>query len=201
MMKTLILSIFLLAIFSNVQSQGYSIGDRAEDFKLLNIDGNHVSMSDYPEAKGIIVIFTCNHCPYAKKYEQRIIDLDKKYKSQGYPVIAINPNDPKVVAADSYDKMKERAREKGFTFPYLFDAKQKVYPVYGAKKTPHVYLLKKSGNDFHVAYIGAIDNNYSDADKVTEKYLENAIEALQENKNPDPAVTKAIGCSIKTRKK
>ncbi len=118
--------------------KGYEIGDEATDFKLKNIDGKMVSLSDFKSAKGFIVVFTCNHCPYAKKYEDRIIELDKKYKTQGYPVIAINPNDPNVQPEDGYQQMIERAKQKGFTFPYLVDEGQKIYPQYGATKTPHV---------------------------------------------------------------
>jgi peroxiredoxin len=182
-----------------IYSQGYSIGDKASDFNLKNVDGKQVSLSDYPDAKGFTVIFTCNHCPYAIAYQDRIIELDKKYKTLGYPVIAINSNDPEIAPDDSYDKMIVRAKEKGFTFPYLFDETQDVYRKYGAKKTPHVYLLQKKGNDLIVQYIGAIDDNYQDASKVTNAYLANAIDALIAGKTPDPVMTKAIGCGIKDK--
>ena len=110
--------------------KGYEVGDAATDFKLKNIDGKKVSLSNFKSAKGFIVIFTCNHCPYAKKYEDRIVELDKKYKDQGYPVIAINPNDPSVQPEDGYKQMIERAKQKGFTFPYLLDQGQKIFPQY-----------------------------------------------------------------------
>jgi peroxiredoxin len=97
--------------------------------------------------------------------------------------------------------MQQRAADKGFTFPYLFDEGQKVYPKYGATRTPHVYLLNKQGKSFNVAYIGAIDDNSQDADAVKEKYLENALTALMDGKNPQPDFTKAIGCTIKTASK
>ncbi len=178
---------------------GYEIGDKATDFKLKNVDGSWVSLSDYEDAKGFIVIFTCNHCPYAVKYEDRIIELDKKYKSKGYPVIAINPNDPEVQPEDSFENMKVRAEEKGFTFPYLIDDGQEIYPQYGATKTPHVFLLEKESKDLIVRYIGAIDDNYKSADQVEERYVENAVDALLAG-NPVPEKeTKAIGCSIKTK--
>ncbi len=176
---------------------GYKVGDVASDFSLKNVDGKMVALKDYAAAKGFIVVFTCNHCPFAKAYEDRLITIDKTYKEKGYPVIAINPNDPKVNADDSYEKMIERAKEKGFTFPYLFDENQQVYPKFGAQKTPHVYLLKKTSKGLEVKYIGAIDDNYEDASKVKKKYLENAINALLSNKDPNPSLTKAIGCSIK----
>jgi peroxiredoxin len=180
-------------------AQGYNVGDKAADFKLKNVDGKSVSLADYDEAKGFVVIFTCNHCPYAKAYEDRIISLDKKYKVLGYPVIAINPNNPEINPEDSFDKMIVRAKDKGFTFPYLFDETQEVYRKYGAKKTPHVYLLNKQGGDLVVEYIGAIDDNYQDASMVKEAYLADAIDALLAGKQPDPSMTKAIGCSIKDK--
>lgn len=187
---------FTLA-WANGGPNGYEVGDKAEDFRLKNVDGKMVSLSDYKDAKGFIVIFTCNHCPYAKLYEDRIIALDKKYAPMGYPVIAINPNDPEVQPEDSYDKMIVRSKEKDFTFPYLFDEGQQVYPKFGATRTPHVYLLDKS---LVVRYIGAIDDSPQDADAVENRYVEDAISALKDGKSPDPAVTKAIGCSIKYKR-
>jgi hypothetical protein len=148
-------------------------------------------------AKGYIVVFTCNHCPYAKAYEDRVIALDKKYRPLGYPVIAINPNNPAVEPTDSYEAMQVRVKEKGFSFPYLFDEGQKIYPRYGAEKTPHVFILKKSGNKEVVKYIGAIDNNYKNAAEATEHYVADAVDYLLTGKEPAVTKTVAIGCSIK----
>lgn len=199
-MKKHVFITFLFAFsFLLASAGGYEVGDKATDFKLRNIDGSWVSLSDYEDAKGFIVIFTCNHCPYAVKYEDRIIALDKKYKEKGYPVIAINPNDPEVQPEDSFDKMKVRAQNKGFTFPYLFDDGQEIYPQYGATKTPHVYLLDKSNGDYIVEYIGAIDDNYKSAKAVETHYVVNAVDALLKGEEPPVTSTKAIGCSIKTK--
>src|ERR1700752_3077351 len=154
--------------------EGYKPGDKAADFKLKNVDGKMVSMADYKDAKGIIVVFTCNHCPFAKKYESRIMDLDKKFKSQGYPVIAISPNDPTIVPDDSYENMQALAKEKKYSFPYLIDETQETAKTYGATKTPHVYILQKEKGAMVVKYIGAIDDNADDASAVKEKYVENA---------------------------
>ncbi len=202
-MKTLKISL-LFIVFAVVMaftlkntSEGYKIGDTATDFSLKNIDNKMVSLADYNNAKGFIVIFTCNHCPYSVAYEDRIIDLDKKYKSKGYPVIAINPNNPAISKGDDFVSMQQRAKDKGFTFPYLFDDGQKIFPRYGATRTPHVFLLNKENNALKVAYIGAIDNNSHDATAVTEKYVENAVDALLKGGKPVLDFTKAIGCSIK----
>lgn len=176
---------------------GIKVGDKAEDFNLKNVDGKMVSLSNYKDAKGFVVVFTCNHCPYAKAYQDRLISIDKKYKPLGYPVIAINPNDEKIVPEDSYAEMVKRAKEKHYTFPYLWDKDQKVATFYGAERTPHVFLLQKEGKDLIIKYIGAIDDNYKDPAAVTHKYLEDAINALLEGRNPDPSMTKAIGCTIK----
>ncbi len=200
-MKKIIMSLsFLLTLAMLVQAQGYKIGDNAQNFNLKNVDGEMISLFDYNEAtKGAIVIFTCNHCPYAKAYEDRIIEIDNKFREKGYPVIAINPNDPLLQPEDSFDKMIERANDKNFPFPYLFDEKQEVYKVFGAKKTPHVYLLKKVNNNFIVSYIGTIDDNYKDVSAVQKNYLADAINALLNGENPNPEYTKAIGCSIKDK--
>lgn len=179
---------------------GYKVGDKATDFKLKNVDGKMVSMADYKDAKGIIVVFTCNHCPFAVKYESRIMDLDKKFKPQGYPVIAISPNDPTIVPDDSYENMQALAKKKGYTFPYLIDETQDIAKTYGAMKTPHVYILQKEKDGMVVKYIGAIDDNADDASAVKEKYVENAIANLQAGKPVTPETTKAIGCGIKWKK-
>lgn len=197
-----LITLFIVFLMSFVTSEttpvsGYKPGDKAADFSLQSVDGKMYSMSDYKDAKGFIIVFTCNHCPFAVKYEDRIIDLAKKYTSKGYILLAINPNDPAAQPADSFELMQVRAKEKGFTFPYLFDEGQKIYPQYGATKTPHVFLLDKN---LIVKYIGAIDDNVDEPSEVKEKYLENAIAALDKNQEPTPAVTKAIGCSIKVKK-
>jgi len=199
-MKTLsflfsIVFVFVLSSFV-IHDHGYHVGDTAADFKLKNVDGKMVSLSDYEDAKGYIVTFTCNHCPYAVMYEDRLIALHNEYAPKGYPVVAINPNDPEVKPGDSYEAMQVRSKEKGFPFVYLIDEGQKVYPQYGATKTPHVYLLDAERT---VKYIGAIDDSPKDEGEVEEKYLENAIQALEAGNDPDPSSTKAIGCSIKTK--
>lgn len=177
--------------------KGYEIGDFVEDFNLENIDGNMVSMSNFKDAKGFIITFTCNTCPFAIAYEDRINDLNKKYSNLGYPVIAIMPNNVKVKPDDNMDAMKIRAKEKGFTFPYLIDIEQKVHPKFGATKTPHVYILEKTEAGLVVKYIGAIDDNSRNASAVKVKYVENAVDALLQGKDIEMKETKAIGCSIK----
>ncbi|WP_431127936.1 thioredoxin family protein [Flagellimonas flava] len=176
---------------------GYDIGDMATDFSLKNVDGSMVSLSDFDTAKGFLVIFTCNTCPYAVKYEDRIIDLDKKYKPLGVPVIAINPNNPSKQPGDSFAKMQQRAEDKGFTFPYLLDEGQKIFPQYGATRTPHVYVLEKTAAGNVVRYIGAIDDNYQDANRVEEKFVENAVDAMLAGKDIEVTKTRALGCRIK----
>ena len=198
-MKTIISVLVTLMMTSSVYGQGYKVGDEAAAFKLKNVDGKMVNLYQYPDAEGFVVIFTCNHCPYARAYEDRIIAIDKEYKPKGFPVIAINPNDATIQPDDSYEMMQERAREKGFTFPYLYDESQTVVNTYGATRTPHVYVLTKKGEKLYVRYIGAIDNNYQDPEQVTEKYLVNALEALLAGKDPAVTFTKAIGCTIKKK--
>jgi peroxiredoxin len=199
MRKIIFLLIASLFLLPKSFSQGYKVGDNATDFSLKNIDGKFVSLKDYPAAKGFVVIFTCNHCPFAQAYQNRIIAIDKKYKNLGYPVIAISPNDPLMVPEDSYENMVKRAKEMQYSFPYLIDETQNIYRTFGAKHTPHVYLLEKKNSNLVVQYIGAIDDNYKDETKVTVTYLSNAIDALLAGRLPDPSFTKAIGCSIKDK--
>lgn len=200
-MKYLIFLLIPLAFlsFADKDSTELRAGDEAPNFELKNVDGKMVSLADFEDEKGIILIFTCNHCPYAKLYEERIIKLDKKYAKRGWPVVAINPNDPDVVEEDSYENMKVRAEEKGFSFPYLFDAKQEVYPQYGASRTPHVFLLQNNNGNFTVRYVGAIDDNTKNANKVEHPYVEEAIKALEKGETPEVEYTKAIGCGIKSK--
>lgn len=191
--------VFFISAFtlSNNVTSGYQIGDIAEDFSLKNINGKMVSLSDFKDAKGFIITFTCNTCPFAVMYEDRTQALNEKYASKGYPVIAIMPNNTDVKPGDALPEMKKRAEEKGFTFPYLMDEGQKVYPKFGATKTPHVYILEKTKKGNVVKYIGAIDDNHRDASAVKVKFVENAVDALLNGKEIEQKETKAIGCSIK----
>lgn len=197
MKRFFLVLILSILSFSFIYADGYKVGDKATDFSLINIDGTMVRMNDFEDARGIIVIFTCNHCPYSVLYEDRIIELDTKYKDKGFPVVAINPNDPVKQPEDSYENMIIRAEEKGFTFPYLWDKGQRITKVYGASRTPHVFLLEKVNSEYFVRYIGAIDDNSKSPEDVEEEFVENAIEALLVGEKPDPDFTKAIGCTIK----
>jgi len=182
-----------------VLNEGYQVGDTVGSFTLKNVDGKMVSLADYKTSKGVILIFDCNTCPYSKAYNDRIIALNEKYSSKGFPVVSINANDPQMSPGDSFEEMVKRAKNKKYTFPYLIDESQEVAHAFGATNTPHVYLLQKSGNDFKVAYIGAIDNNSRDESAADKKYVEDAIEALLTGSSVPVTKTKAIGCTIKYR--
>ncbi|MDP4679413.1 MAG: thioredoxin family protein [Cyclobacteriaceae bacterium] len=175
----------------------YEAGQYATDFKLKNIDGNTVSLSEMKEAKGFIIIFTCNTCPYSKMYEDRIMELASKYASKEFPVIAINPNDAERAPGDSFEQMKKRAKDRGFNFPYLYDETQEVTTAYGATRTPHVFVLKRETDKYLVAYAGAIDNNPQDGSTASKKYVENAVDNLLLGKEVEIKSAKSIGCSIK----
>lgn len=198
-MKKAITTAALAIVAILAVNAGLKPGDKAVAFSLKNVDGATVSLSDYEDQKGVILVFTCNPCPFAKAYEQRIIQLDQKYASQGFPVVAINPNDEDISPEDTFESMKALAEEKQYPFPYLKDETQDIYKAYGATRTPHIYLLQNKGGKFKVAYIGAIDDNAMDASAVTQRYLEGAIEALISGENPSPNSTKAIGCTIKAK--
>ena len=195
-MKSILILFSSLLLFTH--NHDYKVGELATDFSLPNIDGEMVSLSDYDDAKGFIVIFTCNTCPYSIAYEDRVNALDAKYKSKGYPVIAINPNDPAAKDGEELSDMKQRGEDKNFTFPYLQDKGQKVYPKFGATRTPHVFILEKQDKGNVVQYIGAIDDSSRNQDKVEHYYVEDAVDALLAGQLPKVNTTKAIGCSIKT---
>ena len=189
---TLLLSSFML----RPAADGYKVGDKAADFKLKNVDGKMVSLADNKAARGYIVVFTCNTCPYAKAYESRIIELNTKYAPLGYPVVAINPNDATTVPGDSYAAMQT----KKYAFPYLQDESQQVAKTYGATRTPHLFVLTRQGSDFVVSYIGAIDDNSEDAKLAKTKYVENAMTEILAGKSATTNSTKAIGCTIKWKR-
>lgn len=176
---------------------GYKIGDTAQDFSLTNVNGKKISLAGIKNAKGYIVVFTCNECPYAKAYEQRIIELHQKYAPMGFSVVAINSNDKNVVPGDSFSQMKKLSKKKKYTFPYLYDETQEVAKAFGATRTPHVYVLDK---DRVVRYIGAIDDNSEDPALAKEKYVGAAIDALLAGQDVPVKETKAIGCGIKWKK-
>lgn len=180
------------------QATAYTIGDVVSDFKLKNVDGQTLSLASYrPDAKGYIVVFTCNHCPFAKAYEGRIMALDKKYAAQGYPVVAINSSDPAAYEEDSFDNMKARAKDRGYTFPYLLDETQQIARAFGATRTPTIFVVKKEGDKFTVQYLGAIDDNAQDLNGITKRYVEDAVNNLLAGKPVMTTVTKSVGCAIK----
>lgn len=195
-MKKKIAIFLLLSLVTFAAPSQLKIGDTAPGFKLKNIDNSYIALDHYRSEKGVILIFTCNQCPYSKLYEDRIVALDTKYKKKGFPVVALNPNNPETSEEDSFDEMIIRSADKGFTFPYLVDDIG-IYKSYGATKTPHVYLLKNDGTRFTISYIGTIDDSPRDADSVKQAYLADAIDALLAGKDIQLKETKAIGCSIK----
>jgi peroxiredoxin len=207
MKKLLSLSVIIAAavalfVAASPGVTGLKVGDTAPAFTLKNIDGKMYALKDIKDAagntpKGYIITFTCNTCPYAVMYEDRFIELHNKMAPKGWPVVAIQPNDPEIMPADNLEAMKKRAKEKGFPFLYLLDEGQKVYPQYGAERTPHIFLVD---NTMTVRYIGALDDNAQDASAVKKKYVANAIKAVEAGETPDPSFTKAVGCTIKVKK-
>ncbi len=167
-------------------------------FTLPNVDGRLVSLADYADQKAVAVIFTCNHCPYAVAYELRLIALHHRFAPLGVPVAAISANDPVKYPQDAPALMEVRASQRGFPFPYLFDASQSVARAYMAQRTPEVFLLRNEGGDvWHLAYTGAIDDNWQDAKGVQQPLLANAITQLIGGNAIQPQQTAAVGCSIK----
>ncbi|MCW3126773.1 MAG: redoxin [Bacteroidetes bacterium] len=175
----------------------YQVGDNVADFSLKSTDGRMVSLSSYKNAKGFIVVFTCNHCPFAKKYQERMNALNKKYTEKGFPLLAISSNDAIAVPSDSYENMQARAKEEHYNFPYLFDETQSVAKTFGAAKTPQAFVLAKENGKLVLKYSGAIDDNGAEPAKVTRHYAEDAVNALLTGKKIDVTETRSIGCPIK----
>jgi len=201
MKKYLFISLVALMMTGllNGQSQ-YKAGDIASDFRLKNVKGETVSLADINDADGFIVAFWCNTCPVVKKYDKRLQELHAKYASKGYPVVAINSNDPAVSAGDSFEKMKETAAKLNYKFEYLFDETQEVARKYGATNTPHIYILSWKDGKLVVDYVGAIDNNADDAAAADKKYAVDALESILKGQAVAVAGTKAVGCGIKWKK-
>jgi glutathione peroxidase-family protein len=191
--------LLVLVVAFSFRPAAYEVGDVVSDFKLKNVDGKMVSMADYSSAKGFIVIFDCNTCPFSKGYNERIVALHNKYADKGFPVIAINPNAAEISKGDSYEEMVKRARQKNYPYAYLHDETQAVAKAFGASNTPHVFVVAKSGGSLKVAYIGTIDDNARDGAGAQKKYVENAVDELLAGKAVTQPKTKAIGCGIKWR--
>lgn len=177
------------------ESTGYQVGDIVEDFSLKNIDGEQVSLASFREAKGYVVVFTCNTCPVAVAYEERIKELDSEYKDKGYPVIAINPNDPVAKPGEDLADMQQRAKDKEFTFPYLLDPGHVVTKKFGATRTPHVYIVERAAEGNVLQYIGAIDNDTNG--EPSSFFVQSALDELLSGTKPTTSFTKAVGCTIK----
>lgn len=169
----------------------------AADFKLKGTDGKTYSLDSFKDAKALVVIFSCNHCPYVKAYEDRMIEIQKDYQAKGVRLAVINSNDAENYPEDSFDDMVRRAREKGFNFPYLRDESQDIARAYGATHTPHLFVF---GPDRKLAYTGKIDDNWENPAAVKRRYLREALDAVLAGRAPNPAETHAIGCTIKWKR-
>jgi hypothetical protein len=169
------------------------------DTKMKNVDGKMVSIADVAQkgAKGTLVVFTCNHCPFAKAWEQRIVELGNGYAKKGIGVILINANDPATHAADDYPEMQARAKSLGMQVPYVVDDTSAVARAFGASVTPEAFLF---GKDRKLVYHGAIDDNHKEPAKVEKRYLRDALDAVVGGKAPATTETKSLGCGIKFRK-
>jgi peroxiredoxin len=201
MKKVIFLFADIMLLTMSVSASGpFKAGDSATDFSLKNVNGKYVSLSQFNNAKGFIVVFACNTCPVVKKYEDRIVELHKEFGGKGYPVIVINSNDKSVSPGDSYEEMQKLAESKDYRFEYLYDESQEVARQYGATNTPHVYVLSKKEGKMKVEYVGAIDNNADEASKADKKYVHDAVNALLKGEQAPIAGTKAVGCGIKWKK-
>ena len=167
---------------------------KAPDFNLPGVDGKNHSLSELSDKKAVIVIFSCNHCPYVQAYEDRMIAIQKDYAGKGVQIVAINSNETDGHPDDGFENMVKRAKEKNFNFPYLRDESQGVAKAYGATHTPHLFVF---GADRRLAYTGKIDDNWQEPENVQRRFLRDALNALVQKKIPVETETFAIGCTIK----
>ncbi|MEI8280419.1 MAG: thioredoxin family protein [Bacteroidota bacterium] len=196
-----IVYLWLLAIGLTISFGFITISNRVvNDFRLMNIDGKTISMNDFPDAKGFIIVFTCNHCPFAKLYPPRLNELNRKYKNLGVPLIAISSTDTVVYEGDTYPLMVAKARDEHFNFPYLYDDQQTVARDFAAQKTPHAFVVWKESGKYVVRYNGAIDHNGAEPSKVKHHYLADAVDDLLAGRQVAIKETKSIGCQINLRK-
>jgi peroxiredoxin len=170
------------------------ISQRAPDFCLPGVDGKDHSLAQYKDNKVVVVVFTCNHCPYAQAYEERLIAVQRDYAGKAVQLIAINSNDAAGYPEDSFDNMVRRAKQRNFNFPYLRDETQRTARGYGAEYTPEVFVLNSK---LDLRYVGRIDDNWQHPDKARSHDLRDAIEAVLTHKKIENPVTHAIGCTIK----
>jgi peroxiredoxin len=170
-----------------------------QDFNLMNTDHQSLSLASFPSAKGFIIVFTCNHCPFAKLYRQRLNDLNKKYKKLGVPLLAINSMDSVLYQDEGIDWMRKAARSQKFKFAYLQDAKQSVAKDFGAQHTPQAYVIWKENNQWVIKYSGSIDNN-GEHPKMATPYIANAVDELLNGKKVTLDKTESFGCKIIFRK-
>ncbi|MFH0962920.1 MAG: thioredoxin family protein [Planctomycetota bacterium] len=192
-MKRFALVPVLLLLFVPAAFAELKPGDDAPDFKLFGVDYTYHSLARYPEAKAIAVVFTCNHCPVAKGYEDTLIAIAKEFQPKGIVFLAVNPNPADIISADGFPQMIERAKEKGFPFPYLYDQTQEVARAYGASTTPHVFVVSPTHK---ILYEGAVDNRHKEPN-----YLADALNAILAGKEIPENSTSQWGCSVKYREK
>ncbi|MDX2170603.1 MAG: thioredoxin family protein [Deltaproteobacteria bacterium] len=164
------------------------------DVKMKNVDGRELTITEIAGKQGTLVIFTCNHCPWAKAWEERIAALGNEYAKRGIGVIAVNANDPKTNTADGFDGMVERSKQRGFQFAYVVDSGSTVAKAFGAERTPEVFLFDAGGK---LVYHGTVDDNAENASAVKQHYLRDALESVATGKPVAVAETKALGCTIK----
>ncbi|NDJ53367.1 MAG: thioredoxin family protein [Chloroflexi bacterium] len=169
-------------------------GDALIDFSLSGVEDAPVSPADFSDKTALAVVFSCNHCPYVRAWESRMVEIQAQYADKGFQMIAINANDPLKYPSDNLDAMKERAVEIGMNFPYLVDETQDIARAYGAERTPEFFLFDQ---DRVLRYHGALDDNYEDPSSVSHTYLKDAIEALLEGRAPSTETTPPVGCTIK----
>lgn len=194
-----VLLVWLGLAIGSVQAQpnrAYALGDMVADFTLKNVDGRTITLADYKAQKGLIIIFSSNHCPFSRIYEERVQSLNARFGPLGYPVLAIMPNDPTAYEDDSYENMQRRAREQNFGYAYGLDEHQLTARRFGVIRTPQAFVLKQTGGQFVLEYTGAIDDSPQDRAGVQRRYVDEAVTSLLAGRPVASPITKPIGCAV-----
>ncbi len=189
---------YVSGVVTDIPKESSPIGKEIQNFRLQNVDGKAIGLENFPQAKGFVIVFTCNHCPFAKLYSRRFNDLSAKYRSLGIPLLAVNSMDTSVYDEERFANMQERAKVDHFEFPYLQDPLQTVGKQFSADHTPQAFVIWKEAGKWMIKYSGAIDDNGKHPEKAT-PFVANAIDELLASKPVSHPEYRSLGCAINYR--
>ncbi|MEE9465948.1 MAG: thioredoxin family protein [Candidatus Neomarinimicrobiota bacterium] len=196
MFRPVLIPVVAIMMVAGLHGKELRLGEKIPlaDLEMLDVSGQGISLGDVEGSEGLVVIFSCNTCPWVTAWEGRYVELAGTYKDRGFGFIAVNSNETYREKGDGYADMQQQAQDNGYNFNYVVDEKSRLAKAFGATRTPHVFIFNGAGR---LVYRGAIDDNAYEPEKVEKAYTANALEAILADRAPEEASTKAIGCSIK----